>query len=139
MADLVTWKPAFFGVKPLGVIKGGFVAWGATGDSAGSYWQTEPVQQKAQFGAQGRAPQTLSANFVHQRALDIDLQDKLGLIKPMLPMTSFTTLAKKDMLHNDVCPDIRVDPSSFDVTVDGELAACDPVSEVTLGQTYLMR
>jgi urease subunit alpha len=111
----------------------------ATGDSAGSYWQTEPVQQKAQFGGRGRAPQTLSANFVHQRALDIDLPGRLGLVKPMLPMTSFTALSKKDMLHNDACPEIRVDPSTFDVTVDGELAACDPVAQVTLGQNYLMR
>jgi urease subunit alpha len=139
MADLVAWKPAFFGIKPFGIIKGGFVAHGATGDSAGSYFQTEPVIQRAQFGGCGRAPQSLSANFVHQRALDIDLPGTLGLAKPMLPISSFIKLGKKDMLHNDFCPDIRVDPSTFDVFVDGELAACDPATEVTLGQNYLMR
>ena len=139
MADLVTWKPAFFGIKPLGVIKGGFVAHGASGDSAGSYWQTEPVIQRAQFGGCGKAPQSLSATFVHQRALDLDIAGQLGLSKALLPISSFTGLGKKDMLHNDACPDIRVDPSTFDVFVDGELAACDPATEVTLGQTYMMR
>ncbi|MDP7342871.1 MAG: urease subunit alpha [Alphaproteobacteria bacterium] len=139
MADLVTWKPAFFGIKPLGVIKGGFVAHGATGDSAGSYWQTEPVLQRAQFGGCGKAPQSLSATFVHQRALDLDVAGQLGLSKALLPITSFTSLSKKDMLHNDACPDIRVDPSTFDVTVDGELAACEPIANVSLGQNYMLR
>ncbi|MEE8171470.1 MAG: urease subunit alpha [Alphaproteobacteria bacterium] len=139
MADLVTWKPAFFGIKPLGVIKGGFVAHGATGDSAGSYWQTEPVMQRAQYGACGKAPQSLSATFVHQRALDLDVAGQLGLAKALLPITGFTSLSKKDMLHNDACPDIRVDPSTFDVFVDGELAACDAIADVSLGQSYLLR
>ncbi len=139
MADLVTWKPAFFGIKPLGVIKGGFVAHGATGDSAGSYWQTEPVLQRAQFGGCGKAPQSLSATFVHQRALDLDVAGQLGLSKALLPITSFTSLSKKDMLHNDACPDIRVDPSTFDVTVDGKLAACEPIANVSLGQNYMLR
>ncbi|MDP6817708.1 MAG: urease subunit alpha [Alphaproteobacteria bacterium] len=139
MADLVTWKPAFFGIKPLGIIKGGFVAHGATGDSAGSYWQTEPVLQRAQFGGCGKAPQSLSATFVHQRALDLDVAGQLGLAKALLPITSFTSLSKKDMLHNDACPDIRVDPSTFDVTVDGELAACEPIADVSLGQNYMLR
>ena len=63
----------------------------------------------------------------------------MGLSKALLPISGFTGLGKKDMLHNDACPDIRVDPSTFDVFVDGELAACDPAREVTLGQTYMMR
>ena len=139
IADLVTWKPSFFGIKPVATIKGGFIAHGATGDSAGSYWATEPVKQRVQFGGSGRAPASLSAVFVHQRALDIDVPGMLGTNKPLLPIGSFTKLSKKDMLHNDFCPDIRVDPNSWDVFVDGELATCEPADEVCLGQNYMLR
>ena len=139
MADLVTWKPAFFGMKPFGVIKGGFVAWGASGDPSGSYFATEPVIMRPQFGHHGKAPTTLSANFAHRRALDIDVQGRLGLAKPILPIGSFTKLTKKDMLHNDACPDIRVDSQTFEVFVDGTLAACEPIDKITLGQNYLLR
>ena len=139
MADLVVWLPSFFGIKPFGVIKGGFVARGASGDAAGSYLGTQPVIIRSQFGEHGRAPQSLSANFVHQRALDIDLPGRLGLAKPMLPIGSFVKLSKKDMLHNDACPEIKVDSQTFEVFVDGELATCDPIDTVTLGQRYMMR
>jgi urease subunit alpha len=139
MADLVAWLPSFFGIKPFGVIKGGFVARGASGDAAGTYLGTQPVIIRSQFGEHGRAPQSLSANFVHQRALDIDLPGRLGLAKPMLPIGSFVKMSKKDMLHNDACPEIRVDPQTFEVFVDGELATCDPIEMVTLGPRYMMR
>ena len=139
MADLVTWKPAFFGIKPFGVIKGGFVAWGQSGDPSGSYFQTEPVIMRPQFGHHGRAPATLSAVFAHRRALDIDVPGRIGLRKPILPIGSFTKLTKKDMLHNDACPDIRVDSQTFEVFVDGTLAACEPIDKITLGQNYLLR
>ena len=118
---------------------GGFVAWGASGDPSGSYFQTEPVMMRPQFGHHGRAPQTLSATFAHRRALDIDLPGRLGLAKPILPISGFTGLTKKDMLHNDACPDIRVDPQTFEVFVDGALATCDPIDRITLGQRYLLR
>ena len=139
MADLVSWRPAFFGIKPFGVIKGGFVARGVTGDASGSYMATEPNVSRDQFGAYGLAPQRLSACFVHRRALDIDLPGTLGLAKPMLPISSFTKLSKKDMLHNDACPDITVNPETFEVFVDGVSAMCDPIDKITLGQRYLMR
>ena len=87
----------------------------------------------------GRAPATLSANFAHRRALDIDVQGRLGLAKSILPIGSFTKLTKKDMLHNDACPDIRVDSQTFEVFVDGTLAACEPIDTITLGQNYLLR
>ncbi len=139
MADIVTWQPSFFGAKPFGVIKGGFVAWGLSGDASGSFFQTQPVIMRSQFGHHGRAPQTLSATFAHQRALDVDLAGRLGVNKPILPIGSFTKLSKKDMLHNDACPDIRVDPQTFEVFVDGELATCDPISTITLGPSYFLR
>jgi urease subunit alpha len=94
---------------------------------------------RAQFGHYGRSAAALSANFAHQRALDLDVPGRLGLAKPMLPIGSFTKLSKRDMLHNDVCPEIRVDPQTFEVFVDGVLATCEPAREVCLGQHYLMR
>jgi len=139
MADLVSWRPAFFGIKPFGVIKGGFVARGVTGDASGSYMATEPNVSRDQFGAYGLAPQRLSATFVHQRALDIDVPGLLGLAKSMLPISSFTKLSKKDMMHNDACPDITVNAETFEVFVDGASAMCDPIDKITLGQRYIMR
>ena len=139
MADIVVWRPAFFGIKPELVIKGGFIAWGAMGDSAASLMTCEPMLMRPQWGAYGLAKQGLSACFVHPLAIEADLGGTLGLRKALLPAHGTRALSKADMLWNDACPNIRVDPQTFDVFVDGELATCEPASILPLAQRYMLR
>ncbi|WP_018043957.1 urease subunit alpha [Methylobacterium sp. 88A] len=139
MADIVLWRPAFFGIKPELVIKGGFIAWGAMGDSAASLMTCEPMLLRPQWGAFGLAKQGLSACFVHPLAIERGLRDELGLRKALLPAHGTRTLSKADMLWNDACPDIRVDPQTFDVFVDGTIATCEPAKILPLAQRYMLR
>ncbi|MBI3527777.1 MAG: urease subunit alpha [Betaproteobacteria bacterium] len=139
MADLVIWPRASFGIKPFLVIKGGFVTWSAMGDGNGSIFMTEPMVQRPMWGALGRAKNALSATFVSQLAIDNDVQRKLDVQKPMLPITSVRRLGKKDMLHNDALPVITVDAQTFDVRADGKLLQVDPVTRVPLCRKYLLR
>ena len=139
MADVVVWRPAFFGIKPELVIKGGFIAWGAMGDSAASLMTCEPMRLRAQWGAYGLAKQGLSANFVHPLAIEGGLGGALGLRKTLLPARGTRILSKADMLWNDACPAIRVDAQTFDVFVDGELATCEPAAVLPLAQRYVLR
>ena len=137
LADIVIWRPAFFGIKPELVVKGGFIAWGAMGDSAASLMTCEPILLRPQWGAFGRAAPALSACFVHPLALD--RLGPLGLTKSLLPARGTRALSKKDMLRNDALPHIRVDPQTFDVFVDGVLATCEPASTLPLAQRYMLR
>ncbi len=139
MADVVLWRPAFFGIKPELVVKGGFIAWGAMGDSAASLMTCEPIIQRPQWGAFGRARQALSACFVNPRAIARGLAAALDLRKPLLPARGTRTLSKADMLHNALCPHIRVEPATFDVFVDGVLATCEPAEVLPLAQRYMLR
>jgi urease subunit alpha len=139
LADIVVWRPAFFGIKPELVIKGGFIAWGAMGDSAASLMTCEPVMLRPQWGAFGRAAPALSACFVHPAAIEHGIAGQLGLTKHLLPAQGTRALKKSDMLHNAACPDIRVDPQSFEVFADGVLATCEPAREVPLARRYMLR
>jgi urease subunit alpha len=139
MADLVLWRPGFFGIKPEIVVKGGFIAWGAMGDSAASLMTCEPLIMRPQWGAFGSAKQALSANFVNPLAIEKDLAGKLGLSKPLLPSRGTRKLNKAHMLHNNACPSITVNPQTFDVFVDGVLATCEPASKLPLAQRYMLR
>ncbi len=139
IADIVVWRPAFFGIKPELVIKGGFIAWGAMGDSAASLMTCEPILLRPQWGAFGRAAPALSSCFVHPLAIEAGLSDQLGLSKSLLPATGTRKLKKSDMLHNDACPDIRVDPQTFDVFADGVLATCEPAKTLPLARRYMLR
>jgi urease subunit alpha len=139
LADIVLWRAPFFGIKPELVIKGGFIVWGAMGDSAASLMTCEPVMLRPQWGAFGRAKQALSVCFVHPLAIEAGLAHELDLRKTLLPTRGTRTLKKSDMLHNDVCPDIRVDPQTFDVFVDGQLATCEPAQVLPLAQRYMLR
>ena len=128
------WRPAFFGIKPELVIKGGFIAWAAMGDSAASLMTCEPLLMRPQWGAFGRAAQALSACFVHPLAHRARISPaELGLSKTLLPARGTRKLTKRDMLRNDACPNIRVDPQTFDVLVDGELATCEPARRAAAG------
>jgi urease subunit alpha len=139
LADIVLWRPAFFGIKPELVIKGGFIAWSAMGDSAASLMTCEPIRMRPQWGAFGRARSALSASFVPQLAFDRDIGGRLGLSKMLLPASGTRRLTKRDMLHNDACPTITVDPQTFEVTVDGVLATCEPAARLPLAQRYMLR
>ncbi len=139
LADIVLWRPGFFGIKPELVIKGGFIVWSAMGDSAASLMTCEPVRMRPQWGAFGKASSALSACFVNQSAVDSDVAGRLGLTKSLLPARGVRKLNKSHMLHNDTCPDIEVNPNTFEVIVDGELATCEPSHEVPLGPLYMLR
>ncbi|MBX6320322.1 MAG: urease subunit alpha [Rhodospirillaceae bacterium] len=139
MADIVLWRPAFFGIKPELVVKGGFIVWSAMGDSAASLMTCEPLVMRPQWGAFGEARKALSACFVNQSAIAADVAGRLGLRKPVLPARGTRKLTKRHMLHNDACLAIRVDPQTFDVFVDGELATCAPAERLPLAQRYMLR
>ena len=139
LADVVLWRPGFFGIKPELVVKGGFIAWGAMGDSAASLMTCEPLLMRPQWGAYGRARQHLSVNFVTQPAVDYGIQGRLGLAKQCLPAKGTRKLNKTHMLHNDACPNITVNPQTFDVMIDGKIITCEPVKVVPLGQRYMLR
>ncbi|MDQ0390902.1 urease subunit alpha [Labrys monachus] len=139
MADIVVWRPGFFGIKPELVVKGGFIAWGAMGDSAASLMTCEPVLLRPQWGAFGRAAPALSACFVHPLAIEEGLGRALGLSKALLPASGTRSLTKRDMVLNAACPDIRVDPQTFEVFVDGTLATCEPYDTLPLAQRYMLR
>jgi len=109
------------------------------GDSAASLMTCEPILLRPQWGAFGRAAPALSACFVHPAAIARDLGRSLGLAKALLPARGTRRLRKADMLWNDRCPDIRVDPQSFEVFVDGQLATCAPAERLPLAQRYMLR
>jgi len=139
MADVVLWRPAFFGVKPSVVLKGGLPAWVAMGDGAACLGNCEPILMRPSWGAVGRAPAPLSACFVHPLATEKDVAGRLRLEKQLLPIKGTRKLSKADMLHNDACPKITVNPQTFDVFVDGDLATSEPSATVALGPKYFMR
>ncbi len=139
MADIVLWQPGFFGIKPELVIKQGFIAWSPMGESNASLMTCEPILYRPQWGSFGSAPAATSACFVTQLALERGLADRLGLQKELLPVKDTRQLSKADMLHNDVCPEIEVDPDTFQVRVNGDLATCEPVDKVPLGRLYIFR
>jgi len=139
IADVVLWRPGFFGIKPELVVKGGFICWGAMGDSAASLMTCEPLLMRPQWGAFGRAKQALSVSFVNPRAIEADIAGSLDLAKALLATGDTRKLTKHDMMHNDACPNIRVNPQTFDVYVDGALATCEPASVLPLAQKYMLR
>ncbi len=139
IADVVLWRPAFFGIKPEIVVKGGFIVWGAMGDSAASLMTCEPLLMRPQWGAFGRARQALSADFVNPQAIEQGLADRLGLAKPLLPSRGTRKLNKQHMLHNTACPEIAVNPQTFEVSIGGELITCEPARELPIAQRYMLR
>ncbi len=138
LADLVLWKPAFFGVKPEMIIKGGFIAWSVMGDANASIPTPQPVLYRPMFGAFGTATAATSLSFVSQAALEAGLAEKLGLRKTAVAVTHCRTIGKRDMLHNDAMPHIEVDPETYEVRADGELLTCEPASELPLAQRYFL-
>jgi len=137
IADLVLWKPAFFGVKPSLIIKGGMIAAAAMGDPNASIPTPQPVHYRPMFGAFGGALAT-SVTFVSQAALDNDAVTSLGLKKPLMAVKSCRTVGKKDMVHNHYTPHIEVDPETYLVKADGELLMCEPAAALPMTQRYFL-
>ncbi len=137
LADLCLWQPAFFGVKPDLILKGGFIVGAMMGDANASIPTPEPVLYRPMFGAFGRAMDGLCYHFVSQASLEEGgLPDSLA--RDALPVKNTRTIGKKDMRLNDATPDIEVDPDSYKVTVDGELVTSEPAEELPLAQRYFL-
>jgi len=139
LADLVLWSPAFFGVKPDMVIKGGAIIAAQMGDPNASIPTPQPVHYRPMFGAFGKALTSTSVVFVSKAAIANDLRGKLGTVKDMVAVENVRGgISKASMIHNDATPDIRVDPETYAVTADGELLVCAPATELPMAQRYFL-
>ncbi|WP_369051961.1 urease subunit alpha [Kineococcus terrestris] len=138
-ADVVLWPFASFGVKPSLVLKGGYVAWAALGDANGSISSAQPVLQRRNWGAMGRAAARTSVNLVSRLAADDGAGERLGLSKPCVPITSVRGLRKADMVRNSHLPVVEVDPRTYEVRADGVLLHAPPATRVPLNRRYLLR
>jgi urease subunit alpha len=138
LADLVLWKPAFFGAKPELVIKGGLIAWGQMGDPNASIPTPQPVSMRPMFGAYGRATGATSLAFVSQLALNRGALAEYGLTKRAVAVRGCRTVSKRDMKLNDALPRIRVDPETYLVTADGEPLRTKPTAVLPLAQRYFL-
>lgn len=136
-ADLVLWQPAFFGVKPALIIKGGMIAAAVMGDPNASIPTPQPVHYRPMFGSFGKALKT-SLTFVSQAALDNPAVKALGLQKPLVAVKNCRNIGKQDMVLNNATPKIEVDPETYHVMADGELLICEPATEVPLAQRYFL-
>ncbi|MGW6447657.1 urease subunit alpha [Lentzea sp. NPDC055074] len=134
LADLVLWEPKFFGVRPSVVLKGGFIAWGAMGDANASIPTPQPVWARPMFGATAGAAS--SVFFVAPEAVEAGIGERYA--RRVLPVDSTRSVTKADMVHNDAMPDVRVDPDSFAVHVDGDLVEPSPVAELPMAQRYFL-
>ncbi|MDQ1710027.1 MAG: urease subunit alpha, partial [Frankiaceae bacterium] len=138
LADLVLWEPAFFGVRPHVVLKGGMIAWGAMGDSNASIPTPQPVLPRPMFGAAPGPAAATSVHFVAPTALDAGLADRLDVRRRLLPVADVRSRGKADLPHNDAMPDIRVDPQTFAVRIDGVLVESQPAAELPMAQRYFL-
>jgi urease subunit alpha len=137
-ADLVVWKPAFFGVKPELVLKGGFIACANMGDPNASIPTPQPTFYRPQFGAHGRARYATSMTFLSQAGVDAGIAASLGLGKRIAAVRVTRTIGKKDMVHNDAMPRIEVDPETYTVKADGEVLACEAAKVLPMAQRYFL-
>lgn len=138
VADLVLWNPAFFGAKPDMIIKGGFIFASKMGDANASIPTPQPVCYTEMFGGHGLALSSTCITFVSKYAYEDGIKEKLGLKRQVLPVKNCRNISKADMVYNNVCGDIRVDPETYTVTVDGEVITCEPFDELALAQRYFM-
>ncbi|MGV2829731.1 urease subunit alpha [Myxosarcina sp. GI1(2024)] len=138
LADLCLWKPAFFGVKPEIVIKGGAIAWSQMGDANASIPTPEPVQMRPMFGSYGGAVGATSLSFISQAALERGIAERIGLQTPVVAVSNTRNLSKADMKLNDATPQIEVNPETYEVRADGELLTCEPAKVLPMAQRYFL-
>jgi urease subunit alpha len=136
LADIVIWSPQFFGVKPKMILKGGFIAYSLMGDPNASIPTTEPVMYRPMFGAIGQTKHSTSVTFTSKLALDKGLESEINSQKKLVPVKNCRSIGKKDMLYNDLTPNIEVNPETYEVKVDGKLATVDPAEKVSLSRLY---
>jgi len=136
LADIVIWSPQFFGVKPKMIIKGGFIAYSLMGDPNASIPTTEPVMYRPMFGALGQTKHSTSVTFTSQLALDKGLESEINSKKKLVPVKNCRSIGKKDMVYNDLTPNIEVNPETYEVKVDGKIATVDPAKKVSLSRLY---
>jgi len=138
LADLVLWRPAFFGVKPALVVKGGMIVAAPMGDPNASIPTPQPVHYRAMFGALGGARAQGCVSFVSRAALDAGIGERLQLRKRLVAVGGTRALGKRDLLLNDYLPRIEVDPQTYEVRADGMLLTCEPARELPLAQRYFL-
>jgi urease subunit alpha len=138
LADLVLWKPAFFGVKPELVVKGGLIAWAAMGDPNASIPTPQPVLYRPMFGAYGRAIGSTAVTFVSAAALAADVPRRLGLTRTAVAVSRCRGIGKRDMIWNDALPHIEVDAQTYEVRADGEPLTCEPARVLPMAQRYFL-
>jgi urease subunit alpha len=138
LADLVLWEPAFFGVRPHAVIKGGMIAWAAMGDANASIPTPQPVLPRPMFGAAPKAAAATSVHFVAPAAIEDGLADRLDVRRRLVAVKNVRQVGKAQMPLNDALPSIQVDPDTFTVTIDGEVWAEQPATELPMAQRYFL-
>ena len=138
LADIVLWKPAFFGVKPAMVIKGGAIAAAPMGDPNASIPTPQPVHYRPMFAAFGGARSATAVTFVSKAAADAGIREKLSLAKRTVAVKDCRSVRKADLVHNGLQPQMEVDPETYEVRADGELLTCEPAVELPLAQRYFL-
>jgi len=138
MADLVLWKPAFFGIKPSLILKSGFIAAAPMGDANASIPTPQPVYYRPMFGSFGSAAAQTSMTFLSQAAVDKNVPEIAGMTRLVGVCKNTRNIGKKDMIHNGWMPNIEVDPQTYEVRANGELLTCEPATELPLAQRYTL-
>ena len=138
LADLVLWKPAFFGVKPSLIIKAGFISAAPMGDPNASIPTPQPVHYRPMFGALGKARSASCLTFLSQAGFNNGVGDRLGLENQLAVVKGTRQVTKADLIHNSYLPNIEVDPQTYEVRADGELLICEPLSVLPLAQRYFL-
>jgi urease subunit alpha len=137
-ADIVFWRPAYFGVKPSLVMKGGFIAAAAMGDANASIPTPQPVHYRPMFGAYGGAMQNTSITFVSQASLANGAAESLGLRKHLSAVKACRTVKKQHMVHNGYTPVMQIDAQTYEVRADGQLLTCEPATVLPMAQRYFL-
>ncbi|MEE2621165.1 MAG: urease subunit alpha [Pseudomonadota bacterium] len=137
-ADLVLWNPAFFGVKPEMVLLGGSIACAQMGDPNASIPTPQPVYSREMFGAFGRSLENSAVTFVSQASYENDIGNALELRKKTAPIKNTRNINKSNMVYNDLCPKVEVDPETYEVRANGEILTCEPASELPMAQRYFL-
>jgi urease subunit alpha len=137
-ADLVLWRPAFFGVKPSLVVKGGFIAMAAMGDPNASIPTPQPVHYRPMFGSHAGARTAGALTFLSQAAVDAGMASRYGLRKPVAAVRGNRSVKKGDMVHNGLTPVMEIDAQTYAVRADGELLTCEPATVLPMAQRYFL-
>jgi urease subunit alpha len=137
-ADLVVWKPAFFGIKPALILKGGFIAMAAMGDPNASIPTPQPVHYRPMFGAFGGALTRGSLTFVSQAGLNAGIKERFGLHKTLSAVKNIRGIRKQHMVHNSYLPKMEIDAQTYNVRADGQLLTCEPAVSLPMAQRYFL-